>query len=121
MYCRICLKHVRYKGDGLMGRFSSLTEKTYKILTKDEAYEEFPELKTTIAETPPDYVYLAVYDHRPTPLSIPPQLIGPYPSMDIANEAIKQATDQYRSVLSHTEDNIVEFEKVLRCREKDEV
>jgi hypothetical protein len=103
-----------------MGKFSSFTEKTYNILTKDEAFEEFPELRTAIEETPADYVYLAVHDHRPTPLQIPPQLIGPYPSMDLANEAIKQATDQYRSGWSHTHDNIVEFEKVLKCKEKEE-
>lgn len=103
-----------------MGKFSSLTEKTYKILTKEEAYEEFPELKSTIAETPPDYVYLAVYDHRPTPMSIPPQLIGPFPSIDSANDAVKQATEDYRSELSNTKGNIVELEELFKQKERDD-
>lgn len=102
-----------------MGRFTALTEKTYKILAKDEAYEEFEYLRDVITETPSDYFYLKVIDHRPTPVKIPPQLIGPYPSREEAEKAIKQATEEYRSDLSHTEDNIVEFEEILKWKDNE--
>jgi hypothetical protein len=112
--------HYYRQGADCMGRFTSLTEKTYKILTKDEAYEEFDYLRDAIAETPSDYFYLKVTDHHPTPAKIPPQLIGPYPSLEEAEMSIRQATDQYRSGMSHTHSNIVEFEKVLKMKEKDD-
>lgn len=101
-----------------MGRFTSLTEKVYKIATKQEALVQFPELSDVIEQTHPDSVYLTVHDQRPAPKPVPPQLLGPYPDRTSAEDAIKEVTDQYRAALNYTESNVVQFEDILINKEK---
>lgn len=92
-----------------MGRFSHLIQKSYNIITLEEAYEQFPLMRDAINETPKNYVYLVVYDQRPMPVPIPPQLIGPYPSIENAKESIKGLEDTHRSNMMYSNSNVLEF------------
>ncbi|WP_028776688.1 hypothetical protein [Shimazuella kribbensis] len=96
-----------------MGKYTSLTKKTYRIFTKEEARDEFPDLQSEINHTPFGHVYLVIYDERPAPIKVPPQLIGPMPRSE-ATKIIRQQEDNYRTGLLNAFDNIVDMEKALQ-------
>lgn len=99
-----------------MGRksFTSLTEKVSRILSVDEAKEEFPLLRDVIMQTPPEMVYLMVTEKRPTHRPIPPQMIGPYPNRESAEEAIRKQEEDCRASLQYAKTNLVHLEKITK-------
>jgi hypothetical protein len=96
-----------------MGKYTSLTKKIYRIFTKEDARDEFPDLQTEINHTPFGYVFLVIYDERPAPIKVPPQLIGPMPRSE-ATKIIRQQEDNYRTGLLHAFDNVIDMENALK-------
>jgi hypothetical protein len=97
----------------MRSRYSALTKKVYKILSKEEACIHFPEMEEDISFTPLGHVWLMVMDERPTPLKIPPQLIGPLPKSE-AEEQVKDQEERYRSSMQSAMDQIDSYERVFK-------
>jgi hypothetical protein len=97
----------------MRSRYSALTKKVFKVLSKEEACIHFPEMEEDIRFTPLGHVWLMVIDERPTPLKIPPQLLGPLPKSE-AEEQVKDQEDRYRSSMQSALDQINTYEKVFK-------
>lgn len=95
-----------------MNRYTSLN-KTYKVITMEEAYFRFPDMKADIAETPSCYVYLVITDERPGPKPIPPQLIGPMKQGE-AERQIKEREENHCSNMQSILDRLDGCDNIIK-------